>query len=144
MASAWTLYGLIEDELRFDGAGTLSSGTPVFRTDNRLIVLGDNGGHASGLTVAGVIYLSDVPAYGEFWGPRAFAHERVHTLQMDQAFLHWTRPLECAAIGAIPGGDRLLRYVDINLSTELLMLLAIPFPHHHERPWELEAIYLAR
>jgi hypothetical protein len=145
MASIWTAYGFVEDELRFDGARTLSAGTPVFRTDNRLISLGGEGyGHSSGITAAGVVFLSDVPAYGEFWLPRVFAHERVHTLQMDQIFLKWTRPIERAAIGAIPGGERFLRYVDVNLSTELLMLLTIPFPDHQTRPWEIEAIYLAQ
>jgi hypothetical protein len=143
MATLWTIQGLAEKELRLDVGGTLSAGTPVFRTDNRIIDLG-GGGRASGITAAGVIFLSDVPAYGEFWYPRVFAHERVHTLQMDQMFVQWTRPIERAAAGAIPGGERLLRYVDLNLSTELLRLLTVPFPEHRDRPWELEAMFLAR
>jgi hypothetical protein len=32
----------------------------------------------------------------------------------------------------------------VNLSTELLNLLANLFPKHIDRPWELEATYLSR
>jgi hypothetical protein len=143
MATLWTMQGLAADELSLDVGGTVSGGTPVFRTYNRLIDLG-GAGRASGITAGGVIFLSDVPAYGEFWYPRVFAHERVHALQMDQLFMQWTRPVERAAVSAIPGGARLLRYVDLNLSTELLRLLTVPFPEHRDRPWELEAMFLAR
>jgi hypothetical protein len=143
MATFWTAHGLIEDELRLDVRSSLSGGTPVFRTDNQLMRFGGNASSA-GAAAAGVIFLSDIPAYGEHWGPRVFAHERVHMLQMDQIFLKWTRPAERAAVGAIPGGDRLLRYADVNLSTELLRLLTLAFPAHEHRPWELEAMFLAR
>jgi hypothetical protein len=144
MATFWTVHGLVEDELRFDARRTLSAGAPVFMTDNRLIVLAGDEGHASGVTAAGVLYLSDVPAFGEFRGPRLFAHERIHALQMDQIFLTWLRPVEQALIGRIPGGDRVLQYVDVNLSTELLLAMSLVFPEHRDRPWELEAFYLAR
>jgi hypothetical protein len=143
MATFWTLNGFIQDELRFDGSGTLSAGTPVFRTHNRLLSLIEDRG-ATGLTAAGVVFLSDIPAFGEFLGPRDFAHERVHVIQMDQIFLKWTRPLERRAIASIPGTDRVLRHVDLNLSTELLRALSLIFPEHIDRPWELEAIFLAR
>jgi hypothetical protein len=144
MATFWTVHGLVVDELRFDFGSTVSAGTPVFRTDNLLIVSGGDRSHAAGVTAAGVLYLADIPAYGEFWGPRVFSHERVHMLQMDQIFFQWTRPLERAALGVVPGGEWLRRHVDINLSTELLSLLTIPFPEHRHRPWELEANFLAR
>jgi hypothetical protein len=142
MATFWTVHGVFEEELRFDAGRTLSAGTPVFMTDNRHIVVG--GDDAGGVTAAGVLYLSDVPAFGEFRGPRLFAHERIHALQMDQIFLTWTRPLERALLATLPGGDRLSRYVDINLSTEFLFGLTLLFPEHGDRPWEIEAIYLAR
>jgi hypothetical protein len=143
MAAFWTLNGVLEDDLSFDAGATLSAGTPVFRTFNQLISLGDDEA-AAGLTAAGVVFLSDIPAFGEFLGPRNFAHERVHVLQMDQVFLHWTRPVERRLIGMVPGTDGLLRHVDLNLSTELLRSLGLVFPEHRERPWELEAIFLAR
>jgi hypothetical protein len=143
MATFWTLHAIIEDELSFDGRGTLSAGTPVFRTDNRLIAMVEDQG-AAGFTAAGVVLLSDIPAFGEFVGPRNFAHERVHVLQMDQIFLQWTRPIERRGLGMIPGTDAILRHVDLNLSTEVLRALTLIFPEHRDRPWELEATYLAR
>jgi hypothetical protein len=44
----------------------------------------------------------------------------------------------------LPGGDIVNRWVDINLSTELLRLLGRAGDRHHDRPWELEAIYFTR
>jgi hypothetical protein len=144
LATFWTAYGFIESELSFDTRATLSSGTPVFRTDNREMVLGGDSAHAAGLALAGVIYLAEIPAWGRAWRERAFAHERVHALQMDQIFLKWTRPAERALIERLPRAGGVLRFVDLNLSSELLRGLALLFPDHIDRPWELEAFYLAR
>jgi hypothetical protein len=143
MAAFWTAYGIVEPELSLDVRASASAGTPVFLTDNRVLLLGNDSLHAGGVTLAGVIYLADVPVWGEFWSARALAHERVHTLQNDQLFLQWTSPIERRALRSVPGGRSFSKYVDLNLSTELLRLLSGAFPDHRERPWELEAFFLA-
>lgn len=142
VAAGWTIYGVLEDELQFELDESISAGTPVFRTNAKVISLGDS--HAGGIVQAGVIFRSDVRAWGQVFLRRALAHERVHVLQMDQIFLTWNDPYDDVVLRKLPGGRALDKWVDVNLSTELLRLLAIPIDRHADRPWELEAIYLTR
>jgi len=143
-ALGWFLYGVVEPELNLDVAESLSAGTPVFRTDGQLLAHGDDEVHAAGVTNAGVIFLADVPAFGESFERRSFAHERIHVLQEDALAIQWTDPLAARATRDVPGLRWLARYVSVNASTELLRLLGRAIPDHEERPWELESIFFAR
>ena len=142
-SAAWLIYGVVERELDLDAGASLSSGTFVFRTRGKLFDV-DGEAHAAGLTSAGIIYLADVPAYGESFARRAIAHERIHVLQEDQLAILWTDPALAWAAGraGVPASaGRLLAW---NLSTELLRLLGGLVPEHRNRPWEAEAIFHAR
>jgi hypothetical protein len=142
----WMLYAIHEPELRFDAAMSVSSGALVFLADDRLIVVGDTlHDHAHGITVPGVIALVNVPAFGRDVARRAFEHERVHVLQMDQIFMTMTGPAEERALRAIPGIRRIAPYVDVNLSGSLLNLIgSLFFEDYLSRPWETEALYFSR
>ena len=144
IAAGWIVYGLTEPELRFSTHESLSAGTAVFRTDNRVIVNEGNRVHAGGFAAAGVVFQSLVPAWGEAFLERALAHERVHVAQEDQLFYTILEPATDWIFSKVPHGPSIARRIDVNLSTELLGLLAHLFPKHIDRPWELEAIYLSR
>lgn len=142
LALGWTIYGLAEPELHFDAGKSLSFGAPTFRTDNRIIDLGTE--HAGGVVKTGVIFLSDVRPWGQDFLHRVQAHERVHVLQVDQIFLTINDPHDDRLLKAMPAGSTLNRWVDVNLSTELLEFLGRAINRHGDRPWEMESIYLAR
>ena len=141
-----TGYAVAVAELEWDAADSWSSGAPVFRVEDRLIrSRGDEQGPreigAAGITRAGAIYLSDIPGldYAE-----DFAHERVHVIQYDQFFWTWTSPAEEWLLERVPGGRRLGRYLDLNLSPLVTQGLQLAFKRYEHRPWELEAEFLAR
>jgi hypothetical protein len=144
IAAGWIVYGLTEPELHFSTHESLSAGTAVFRTDNRVIVNGRNRVHAGGFAAAGVVFQSFVPGWGEDFLARALAHERVHVAQEDQLFYTILEPATDWLFSKVPYGPSIARRIDVNFSTELLTLLAKLFPNHIDRPWELEAIYLSR
>jgi len=142
-AAAWLFYAVAEPELDVDAGASLSSGTFVFRTRGKLLRK-RGADEFAGTAAAGIIFLADVPAYGETYAKRAAAHERVHVLQEDQLAILWTDPLAHWAadrIGLPPAVNRFLLY---NASTELVGLLGGLIPKYRERPWELEATFFAR
>lgn len=143
VALGWTIYGIVEPELEFNGGRSLSAGTPVFQTRAKVISL-SNDAHAGGIVQTGVIFLSDVKQWGDAFLEKAFAHERVHMMQMDQLFLTMIEPHDDWAMSQVPFGRTASRWIDINLSTELLRILAGAIDEHDDRPWEFEAIYLTR
>ena len=63
-ALVWTAYAIAESELEIDWGETLSSGTPVFLTNNRSLRLAGDTIHSAGVTNAGIVFLADVPAFG--------------------------------------------------------------------------------
>ena len=144
MGSLWLAYAISEPELELDASETLSAGAPVFRTNNKLIVFRENRFHAGGITPAGVILQSYVPAWGQPFLQRVLAHERIHVEQEDQIFHTLIEPAEIWLLRRVPYGDRIARRLDFNLSTEVLSLGRFLFKDHSDRPWELEAIYLSR
>jgi hypothetical protein len=143
-ALGWFLYALQESELELDAGMSLSAGTPVFLTQNRIIITGGDTAHASGAVKPGNIMIADVRAFGREYSRRTFEHERVHVLQMDQIFLTMTGPAETELMRRTPWLRRLEPYVVINLSGELLELLGGQIPEHLNRPWETEAIFFSR
>jgi hypothetical protein len=141
---AWLTYAVIEPELTLDAGASLSAGAPIFRTDGKLLSFGGDAVHAAGATSAGIILLADVPAYGEEYERRSLAHERVHVLQEDQFAIQWTDPVLTRVVSGTRAGRVASRYVAWNLTTEIFRVLGRAIPEHGDRPWELEAIFLAR
>lgn len=144
IALGWIAWAVAERELDFDIGESLSAGAPVFRTRGTILSFGDDSVHAAGVTAAGVVVLSRVPGYGEAFERRSSAHERVHVIQQDQLFTLWVDPAEEWALERWRFTRAAGRWVDFNLSTELLRTFGRLFPEHAERPWELESIFLAR
>jgi hypothetical protein len=109
-----------------------------------VLLLGNDSVHAGGIAAAGIVLLSDVPAFGDAYLGRSFAHERVHVLQQDQLAALWTDPAADWLLERTHFGRRLAPYVDVNLSTELMRLVGGVISAHGDRPWELESIFFAR
>jgi hypothetical protein len=145
LAFAWTIYGIAEPELSFDAGESLSAGAPVFLTDGKVLRSSNvDSTHAAGVTVSGVILLADVPAMGAAFRARAFAHERVHVLQGDHIFATWTDPLESWLLRDVPGSRQVGRWADLGVSTDVFRVFSLLFDDYDERPWEMEAAFLAR
>jgi len=141
---AWIVYGVAEPELEFDAAESLSSLVPVFHTDGKLLQFGSDSVHAAGVTNAGVYFVADVPAYGREAARRYAAHERIHVLQADQLAIQWTDPAAQWLAGRLPALRPAMRFVAVNLSTELMRIGSGLIADHGDRPWELESIFFAR
>lgn len=141
VTTAAILYAAGVDELELDGGASLSAGAPVFVAQNVLIRdLADDTLGASGRTRAGAMYLSRI--FGLDF-EQDFAHERVHVVQNDFIFLAWTDPAEDRVLRMVPGGRLLSRYADLNLSPLVTTTLSRAFKNYHDRPWEVEARFLA-
>ena len=143
-ALAWVVYAVAEPELEVDWSGTLSAGTPLFRTNNKALRLQGDSVHTAGVTNAGIVFLADVPAFGPSHARRQGTHERVHVIQEDQLAIMWTDPLGEWALRRTPALNGAGPLLAVNLSTEILRLLGGAIPEYGDRPWELESIFLAR
>jgi hypothetical protein len=126
-ASAFVLYY----DARLDLRSSLSSGALIFRGN----------GPMPGLSSAGTVMVwHDLP---DDEGPRLMAHERVHILQYDQAFLSWGERPERRLVGHVPGPTGFLDYFDAGalvLGARTGLAALIPYA---ARPWEQEAYLLA-
>jgi hypothetical protein len=143
-AIGWTLWAVSQRELSIDASASLSSGTPVFKTDNLVLTTDGDSTHSSGVTNSGIIYLAGIPALGPVVSRKQLEHERIHVLQEDQLFLTITDPIEELLLEQLPYLGKWAERVDVNLSTELMRRLARWFPKHLERPWEAESIFHSR
>jgi hypothetical protein len=130
------------DGARLHLGHSLASAAPVFsaRNWNR----DDYHWHARHL--AGTIVLGGGDAahdgYDRFRS-RLLAHERVHVLQYDQAWILWGDPLEKNVLAAIGVPDGIARVLDLSMHTPLLIGLRHTLSYA-DRPWELEAHLLSR
>jgi hypothetical protein len=137
-------YAIAEDDLVLDGGRSLSSGTPVFRTEGKVITYGTGDQHAAGVSRAGTVFRADVRPWGDEFLDRAFAHELVHVVQDDQLFITLNDHLDDWAFSRLGAAGRIGRYVDINISSQVLVVLSRMIENHADRPWEMEAIFLTR
>jgi hypothetical protein len=118
-------------DARLDVRESVSAGALVFRGE----------GPMPGMSSAGALMVwRDMPADQ---GPRLLAHERVHVLQYDQAFLSWGEGPERRLTGLLPARSGVLDYVDTGafvVSLRTALALMIPYA---ARPWEQEAYLMA-
>lgn len=123
---------MVRYDARLDAAASLSAGALVLRGNSP----------TPGLSSAGAILTwSDLPSHE---GPRLLAHERIHILQYDQAFLSWAEPAERWLAPRAPVPDGLLRYIDVGgLALGLRTGLNIAVDYGH-RPWEREAYLMSQ
>jgi len=132
-----TAYALSRSELRFDLAGSLSAGLPVFGARDGFQGTGWDGRH-----VAGVIWVRDAVAdrQGGIVRSQVLAHEVVHAAQNDFAFTVWSLPAEARLARRLLGPAS--RYVDLGLQVPALGAATL-LADYHQRPWEREAHYLS-
>jgi hypothetical protein len=143
-AIGWTVWAITQRELEFDRSASFSAGTPVFRTDNQVLVARGDTTHSAGITNSGVIYIAGIPSLGPVVSRKQLEHERMHVLQEDQLFITITDPVEELLVEQLPYLGRWAGRADINLASELMRVLIRWFPKHLERPWEAEAIFHSR
>lgn len=118
-------------DARLDPGASLSAGALIFRAQTPM----------PGQTSAGVMALwDDMPADE---GPRLMAHERVHILQYDQAFLSWGQPLERWALDH-GWADAFFRHVDLGGGALAIRSGAALVFGYQSRPWEREAYFLSQ
>ena len=132
-----TAYAATRQELRIDLAASASAGLPVFLAPD-----GFQGTNWEGRHAAGVVWLreSTVDDDGGAIGSRVLAHEAVHAVQNDAAFVIWSLPAEERVRRRALG--RAARYVDLGLQAPALGVVA-PLAGYERRPWEREAHFLA-
>lgn len=142
VAVASTVYAATRPELDWDPASSLSSGVAVFRVPHHSLRVG--GSDVGGVTYPGVVVLETAGEADAEWFPAIFGHERVHVLQIDQAFLALGRPAQDAVASRVPALRQLGRWLDIDVSAAAVAgagkLLGAPWLSH---PWEIEALYLS-
>lgn len=132
---------LLNDDLRFNGAESLSAGTPVFEARDRVIE-GESGREIGGVEMWGTITLSDRGLMPPLDHGRLLAHERVHVVQETLLNIAWADPIEDWLVARLPYGDVVNRYVDfggVYMAVAGLMILVLPYEY---RPWEDEAAYM--
>lgn len=134
----WTIYGLAESRLSLDPGESLSSGTPVFRSDRPIRDADDD--PILGTTTGGVIFVSPLSGQRR---ERTLAHERAHVLQMDFFYQAWFRPLEDNLAGRLPGSGFIDRVdYDVTLSALLWGGSVLGWSRPFHAPIEAEAEFL--
>ena len=122
---------------------SLSSGAVVFRRGFTEAELGYGGVQLAGvvqLTRPTDVYQDGVPVADA--ALRLAAHERVHVLQYDQAFILWSVPVEDRLMRGARWSRDVHRYVDVGLNAPLEVGLFGLLPYRL-RPWEREAYFLS-
>jgi hypothetical protein len=122
-----------------DWGRSVSAGAPVFhRTEPyaQAEVLGQQ--------AAGVITYRHPPGRSEPGESslEILAHEQVHVIQRDQAFLFWSGPAEEVLLGSTPAGRALRLHLDVGLDV-VAKLLVKQVVDYEIRPWEREAHLLS-
>lgn len=128
----------LSPEAGFDFAASLSAGAPVFRAPGRGLIV--EGIHARGVALHGTIVL------GEAEDPAAlFAHERVHIIQSDFAFVLWNDPPERWLLERNRYGAAAYRYLDFGALLPVLAIgsMRVTDMDFGDWPHELEARFLA-
>jgi hypothetical protein len=122
-----------------DWERSASAGAPVFHRSARYAGADVVGQHA-----AGVITYRDPLGRGEPGEIRlkTLAHEQVHVIQRDQAFLFWAEPAEEALLGSTRATRLLRRHLDVGFDVAAKILVK-QVVDYELRPWEREAYLLS-
>ncbi|HEX6367749.1 MAG TPA: hypothetical protein VF006_02375 [Longimicrobium sp.] len=138
-------FQAFEPGSRLDVSRSVSAGAPVF-------VVYSSGQEWVGYQRAGVVLLRHPAEYRGMEDPipeevgipleRSAAHERVHVLQVDQAFLLFAAPIEDWLLDRSAATARIHRWVDLGVVTAALYLPELLIPYDR-RPWEREADFMA-
>lgn len=128
-------------DLDFDSSRSLTSGTPVFLARNWEPRWGWHARHGPGAIV--LRGDREGPAWVDDRGrdpflDRALAHERVHMIQYDQAYILWGDPMEKRLMERLGAGPGLTRHVDFSLHAFPFFLIN-RVVDYDDRPWEVEA-----
>lgn len=135
-----TAYLAARSDADLDLGASLSAGAPVFVTSEYSSPWGWVGYQA-----AGAVWLrddTDAADDSNLRRPPVLAHERVHVLQYDFAFLAWGDPAEQWLTDRLPGGEWIDHHLDlgVDLAGWGLANLIVPY---QLRPWEQEAHFLS-
>jgi len=102
----WIAYGTFDSNLTIDWRRSFSAGAPVFLTEKAGFA------HVNATVRGGSIFLDRTLRDIE----QTFAHERVHVVQLDNAFGAWGEPLEHWLLGkAGRPGRWLMKYADLGI-----------------------------
>lgn len=139
-------YQALQPGSVLDLSRSVSAGAPVFRVY-------DDDLEWQGYQLGGVVLLrygtayrgmeADMPPDVRVPLERAAAHERVHVLQTDQAFLLVSAPAEDWLLDRTPATARIHRWIDPAMAVAVLYLPELLIPYE-SRPWEREADFMAR
>ena len=138
-AGTLVIYALQRDA-RLDVAGTISTGTPVFRLPVERMEF--QNGTAEGFQHTGVILIAENLAVDSHHRQLILAHETIHVLQEDAVSYLVGLPVERALIRRLPLGERAPRLLDVGALAPLGVIWLSTRMRYESRPWEREAYAL--
>lgn len=127
-AAAFTIWGAVAEDLEFDREESFNAGVPVFRAVD---------GESVDFAAPGNIFYTETDEFD--LRQYILAHERVHILQYEQAFLSWSDPLEEWLANAYPDSALQNEHLEFNLVAAAGGLIGALVWDYNERPWEIEA-----
>ncbi|MBA4158197.1 MAG: hypothetical protein H0X65_12065 [Gemmatimonadetes bacterium] len=132
-------HALLSPARTLDTGASLSAGAPVFLMREPFRD-GWFGSHIAGV----IVLLSDSPEELRRVPHQkmVFAHERIHTVQYDQAMHTWSGPLDARVLRHVPYGGWIARHMEINLLLAPLGAVHMAVPYEN-RLWEREAFFFA-
>ena len=125
------LWGLLSDGIELRLTESISTGAVVFHSER-----GDE------FAGPGIIFFhrGADPERREY----VLAHEIVHILHFDQTYLSWSDPVESWLASGSPAARAIHRHVELNVIGFGIGILGTRRWEHRDRPWEIEAMFLAR
>ena len=140
--NGWTtavlLVALFDANSRLDAGASLDAGAVVFRRRSGAMPWG---GGELGFAFPGVVFVSD---RAEDAARRlVVAHEAVHVQQWDAYHAAVTRDAERALVGRVPGGARVLRWLEPDVLAPLSVWAVAEWVPYARQPWEREAFWLS-
>lgn len=136
-ATISTLQALNNDEIKFDGGRSISSGVMTFRADTTGTATEISGMHRASVVVFRPA--STRQGVSESEAEKTIAHELVHVVQYDFLFNAVGSPAEDGLAKLIPGAEKVHRFIDIGLHTAIWSAVNAGVPYA-KRPWEREAV----
>jgi hypothetical protein len=121
---------------------SFSSGALVFKVTDDPVIVGV-GRCRSGLTLGGIVLLTDVSGLATDDRNPTWAHERVHIGQFDQLFTTLSDPAEEWLARNVRGGAKVKSYIDFNL-VALALVIPMVAIRYENQPWEREAYRITR